>query len=409
MGGWEMPAGQGWGWSCGSLSWAQPGITGTDGECREHRCSSSLSPSLSLRRCWERDKVATQSRSFSMAETSTTDFSLIYTTSGYLNSSGNNMDMCLTLSYESLVFLGVCTGISLFGVVTNGIVIWFLFSHTRNPFTVYILNLAVADFSLLLLLFLLMSAFLSLTICSLFNHIMFSYRVLEIILGFLCHFFDLSSLGLLTAISVDRCVSVFFPIWYRCYRPRHLSGIVSGLLWAFAGAFVSSMYLSFHFRVTYEEVFGGIGIAIIVTLSSVMLISNLSLFIKLRCGFQRRHPGKLYCCCPAQCHLLLCPCYSFQCRGIPLIFRLQRNYFLTWYFLLLALLNSSTNPIVYFLVGNCQQLFQCVTPLLVKNLFPISILNLPCRSLTPFPLVLSLVTRENRSVPAPPLPLVRKL
>uniref|UniRef100_A0A8B9R1A1 G-protein coupled receptors family 1 profile domain-containing protein n=1 Tax=Anas platyrhynchos TaxID=8839 RepID=A0A8B9R1A1_ANAPL len=354
MGGWEMPAGQGWGWSCGSLSWAQPGNTGTDGECREHRCSSSLSPSLSLRRCWERDKVATQSRSFTVAETSTTDFSLNYTTSRRLNSSGNNMDMCLTLSYKTLVFLGVCMGISLCGVVTNGIVIWFLFSHTRNPFTVYILNLAVADFSLLLLLFLLMSAFLSLTICSLFNHIMFSYRVLEIILGFLCHFFDLSSLGLLTAISVDRCVSVFFPIWYRCYRPRHLSGIVSGLLWAFAGAFVSSMYLSFHFRVTYEEVFGGIGIAIIVTLSSVMLISNLSLFIKLRCGFQRRHPGKLYVA-------VLLNVIFFFVLAIPfsievfLNLKHTQNLFPNLVFLLLALLNSNTNPIVYFLVGSCQR------------------------------------------------------
>ncbi|XP_027314839.1 proto-oncogene Mas-like [Anas platyrhynchos] len=264
------------------------------------------------------------------------------------------MDMCLTLSYKTLVFLGVCMGISLCGVVTNGIVIWFLFSHTRNPFTVYILNLAVADFSLLLLLFLLMSAFLSLTICSLFNHIMFSYRVLEIILGFLCHFFDLSSLGLLTAISVDRCVSVFFPIWYRCYRPRHLSGIVSGLLWAFAGAFVSSMYLSFHFRVTYEEVFGGIGIAIIVTLSSVMLISNLSLFIKLRCGFQRRHPGKLYVA-------VLLNVIFFFVLAIPfsievfLNLKHTQNLFPNLVFLLLALLNSNTNPIVYFLVGSCQR------------------------------------------------------
>ncbi|XP_068539660.1 proto-oncogene Mas-like [Anas acuta] len=343
-----------------------------------------------------------------MAETSTTDFSLIYITSGYLNSSGNNMDMCLRLSYESLVFLGVCTGISLCGVVTNGIVIWFLFSHMRNPFTVYILNLAVADFSLLLLLFLLMSAFLSLTICSLFNHIIYFYMNLQIILGFLCHFFDLSSLGLLTAISVDRCVSVFFPIWYRCYRPRHLSGIVSGLLWAFAGAFVSSMYLGLYFDVPYEEAFGGIAVAITVSLSSVMLISNLSLFIKLRCGFQRRHPGKLYVA-------VLLNVIFFFVLAIPFSIEVFLNLNHTWHIfpyqvpLLLALLNSNTNPIVYFLLGNCQQLFQCVTSLLVKNLFPISILNLPCRSLTPFPLVLSLVTRENRSVPAPPLPLVRKL
>ena len=54
-------------------------------------------------------------------------------------------------------------------------------------------------------------------------------------------------------------------------------------------------------------------------------------------------------------------------------------------------------------------LFQCMTTLSVKNLFLISSLNLPCHSLTPFPQVLSLVTKENRSAPAPPLPLVRKL
>ncbi|XP_009875152.1 PREDICTED: mas-related G-protein coupled receptor member D-like, partial [Apaloderma vittatum] len=63
----------------------------------------------------------------------------------------------------------------------------------------------------------------------------------------LCHFFDLSSLGLLTAISVERCVSVLFPIWYRCRRPKHLSGIVSGLLWACAGFFTSYLYLNLIF------------------------------------------------------------------------------------------------------------------------------------------------------------------
>uniref|UniRef100_A0A8C3BXT0 G-protein coupled receptors family 1 profile domain-containing protein n=1 Tax=Cairina moschata TaxID=8855 RepID=A0A8C3BXT0_CAIMO len=294
------------------------------------------------------------SRNFTMAETSTTDLSLSYTTSGYLNSSGNNTDMCFSLPYEYLVFLGVCMGISLCGLVTNGIAIWFLFSHMRNPFTVYILNLAVADFSLLLLLFLLMLAFLSLTICSFFNHIIFSYIELEIIVGFLCHFFDLSSLGLLTAISVDRCVSVFFPIWYRCYRPRHLSGIVSGLLWALAGSFVSSMYLSFYFDVPYEEAFGVIAIAITVTLSSMMLISNLSLFIKLRCGFQRRHPGKLYVA-------VLLNVIFFFVFAIPFSLDVFLNLphtqelFPHQVSFLLALLNSSTNPIVYFLVGCCRR------------------------------------------------------
>ena len=54
-------------------------------------------------------------------------------------------------------------------------------------------------------------------------------------------------------------------------------------------------------------------------------------------------------------------------------------------------------------------LFQFMTTLLLKNLFLIRSLNFPCHSLTPFPLVVLLVTKEERSVPTPPLTLVRKL
>uniref|UniRef100_A0A8B9DSY2 G-protein coupled receptors family 1 profile domain-containing protein n=2 Tax=Anser cygnoides TaxID=8845 RepID=A0A8B9DSY2_ANSCY len=314
----------------------------------------SLSFLVSHRRGCKRDKVATRSRSFTMAETSTTDLSLSYTIFQYLDSFENNTHICLRLSYESLVFLGVCMGISLCGLAVNGIVIWFLFSHMRNPFAVYILNLAVADFALLLFSFLLMLAILILTICSLFDYIILSYIELEIIVGFLCHFFDLSSLGLLTAISVDRCVSVFFPIWYRCHRPKHLSGIVSGLLWVLAGSFVSSMYLSFYFVKRYGDAFGGIAIAITVTLSSMMLISNLSLFIKLRCGFQRRHPGKLYVA------VLLNVIFFFVFAipfSVEVFFNLPRTQelFPDKVSFLLALLNSSTNPIIYFLVGSCRR------------------------------------------------------
>ena len=45
---------------------------------------------------------------------------------------------------------------------------------------------------------------------------------------------------------------------------------------------------------------------------------------------------------------------------------------------------------------------------IVKNLFLISNLTLPNHSFMPFPQILLLVTRERRSVPAPPLPIMRK-
>ncbi|XP_009989831.1 PREDICTED: mas-related G-protein coupled receptor member B2-like, partial [Tauraco erythrolophus] len=102
---------------------------------------------------------------------------------------------------------GVCIGISLCGLVGNGIVMWFLGFHMKqNPFTIYILHLAEADFSLLLLFFLLLLA-------------------------------DLSN----------------------C-----------------------------------ETVFDSVDTTISIILSSMMLISNLSLFVRLRCGSQRWHLEKLY-------------------------------------------------------------------------------------------------------------------
>ncbi|NXS92910.1 MRGRD protein, partial [Jacana jacana] len=143
-------------------------------------------------------------------ETNTVDLSLNYVTSAYVDYGENVEYECSRLPYGLMVFAVVCTGVSLCGLVWNGIVVWFLGLHMRkNPFTVYILNLAVADFSLLLLFFLLLLAILSLTsFCSYLHHFIYFYIDFVFVVEFLCHFFDLSSLGLLTAISVERCISV---------------------------------------------------------------------------------------------------------------------------------------------------------------------------------------------------------
>ncbi|NWY52185.1 MAS protein, partial [Chionis minor] len=143
-------------------------------------------------------------------ETNTTDLPLNSMTSGYVDYWEIIEYQCSKLSYGLMVFAGVCMGLSFCGLVWNGIVMWFLGFHMKkNPFTVYILNLAVADFSLLLLFFLLTAAILSLTAnCSYLYHFFAFYIDFVFVVEFLCHFFDLSSLGLLTAISVERCTSV---------------------------------------------------------------------------------------------------------------------------------------------------------------------------------------------------------
>ncbi|KGL94282.1 Proto-oncogene Mas, partial [Charadrius vociferus] len=160
---------------------------------------------------------------------------------------------------------------------------------------------------------------------------------------------------LLTAMSIERCVSVLFPIWYRCHRPKHLSGIMCGVLWALAGLVVSLAFIictSFYHR-ECDKVLDGLSIANILIFFLFPLLSNLSLFIKLRCGSQRRHPGKLYVA------VLLSVIFMFI-FGLPLTVVILIRYFGRRLYILqiaylLASLNSSVNPVVYFLVGSCRQ------------------------------------------------------
>ncbi|XP_005431528.2 mas-related G-protein coupled receptor member H-like, partial [Geospiza fortis] len=168
------------------------------------------------------------------------------------------------------------------------------------------------------------------------------------------HVFDLSSLGLLAALSVERCISVLCPIWYRCHRPRHLSAVVSGALWALAGAFVSSLYLTSTYSEDSGTAVAGVALAICVVFSLMMLVSNLILFLKLRCGSRRRQPGKLFVAIVL--NILL-----FFAFGIPFcvevfinlpdsgdLFPEDPSFFL-------ALLNCSLNPVIYVLVGSCRR------------------------------------------------------
>ncbi|NWI41728.1 MRGRH protein, partial [Picathartes gymnocephalus] len=143
-------------------------------------------------------------------ENSTTNLTLNDTIYGSLDLEEYVPAQCSSIPYTLIAFAGVCLGISLCGLAGNGVVIWFLGFHTKqNPFTVYILNLAVADFSLLLLFLLLLLAFLTLAaFCTFLFHLTPLYVGFMFAVELLCHLFDLSSLGLLAALSVERRISV---------------------------------------------------------------------------------------------------------------------------------------------------------------------------------------------------------
>ncbi|XP_068004655.1 mas-related G-protein coupled receptor member D-like [Melanerpes formicivorus] len=302
-----------------------------------------------------------------MEETITADPSLSSLTCGYVEDIKYN---CSRIPSALMVFAAVCMGISGCGLVGNGLVVWFLGFHTKqNPFTTYILHLAIADFSLTLLFFLLMLATLSFTVVCLYHFFPF-YKDFVFAVEFLCHFFDLSSLGLLTALSVERCLSVLFPSWYQSHRPKNCSGIVCGVLWALAGLFVSSMWLSSTFAGSYEMTFDGVDITISIIFSSVMLVSVLALSIKLRCGSQRRHPRKL--------SVTVLLNVTFFLFALAILFGVEvfqsvpisHELFPEVTSSLVAVLSSSIYPALYFLLGSCRQRrFQCSIRAAFQRLF----------------------------------------
>uniref|UniRef100_A0A8V5G9D5 Uncharacterized protein n=1 Tax=Melopsittacus undulatus TaxID=13146 RepID=A0A8V5G9D5_MELUD len=283
-----------------------------------------------------------------MEGTNTTDLSLNYTRDGNWSKDRNVQNPCFFLPDGEMTLYFVCMVICIFGMVGNGIVLWFLgFQMKRNPFTVYILNLAVADCCVLIVYFLLIPGYINLTmICyGLDSFLPFFFKYVGAV-PFI--------LGLLTALSTERSVSVIFPIWYRCHRPKHLSGIVSGVLWASVSSFMLSIYLCFKLFEINVTIFRNVGIAYSVILSVLMLISNVSMVIRLRCGSQRWHLGKLYVA-------VVLNVIFFFAFGMPytvdaflnLLFYVFR--FPNTVTLVLALLNSSINPVIYFLVGSCRQ------------------------------------------------------
>ncbi|XP_014804212.1 PREDICTED: mas-related G-protein coupled receptor member H-like [Calidris pugnax] len=260
-------------------------------------------------------------------------------------------DSCI-LEVTDMAIDGLTLLICLCGLVGNGVVLWLLgFRIRRNPITVYILNLAVTDFAFLL--FIVASSLLYLidnSSCDptgilkyqrwLFQFSLFSYNM---------------SLYLLTAISIERCVSILCPLWYRCRRPQRLSAALCALLWVLSIAVTAPVTALCLMK--YEEHCQTALISMYVLnfliLAPPMVISNVILFIKVLCGSQQRQPKRLYI-------VIFLTVLFFLIFGVPLSIQNFLQQF-SYRFLssqavfLLASINSSINPFIYFLVGSCRR------------------------------------------------------
>ncbi|XP_074087737.1 mas-related G-protein coupled receptor member A7-like [Macrotis lagotis] len=233
--------------------------------------------------------------------------------------------------------------ITLVGLVGNGLVLWLLgFCIKRNSFSVYILNLAAAD-SLYLCCSFLMSI-----------HALVSYRSnsgLHIVLDLLKAMFYLVGMSLLAVISTERCLSVLFPIWHRCNRPKHTSTVVCIVLWALIGL----VWLTFYILCVCRTIDNICAVNTVVLFVWFVLlfpwlgVSSLTLLLRVQCTSQYRQPPRLYL-------LVLLTVLVFLLCGMPLgisgfILRFHRVSILLWLPQLLACVNSSANPFIYFILG----------------------------------------------------------
>ncbi|XP_074129811.1 mas-related G-protein coupled receptor member D [Sminthopsis crassicaudata] len=256
---------------------------------------------------------------------------------------------------ENVTPLGIVAIIVLLclcGLAGNGTIIWLLrFGIKKNPYSIYILNLAIADF-----LFLFCMALshvlnrpefgpLSQTISEAFKRI----RYLAYTLG----------LSLLATISTQRCLSVLFPIWYRCHRPQHLSPLVCAVLWLLA---ILENLVAICFCVIQKEnknpcqkvdlfyvvmIFG--------VFTPAMCISGLILFIKVRRISPKRRPARLYtiilvtilvfliCALPLAIHWFILYWLKMSERPKMIFFDVAKIF---------SCVNSTANPIIYFMVGS---------------------------------------------------------
>ncbi|KAK9402957.1 Mrgprh: Mas-related G-protein coupled receptor member H [Crotalus adamanteus] len=253
----------------------------------------------------------------------------------------------LTLSVEEIVWTGITLTVCCVGFVGNGYIIWLLgFQMKRNSFTTFILNLAITDFGFLT----------SIVISIIFEFINLLGSILALICFSFSHMMYINAHFLMTAISIDRCVAVLFPIWHRCSLPKHLSPAVCVFFWIASFLLAGTVnIMKFTKVIVNDRLFT---LHLFVTAMVCLLLITLSivvLFIKMCLKSNQKNQGRLLL-------VILITLLSFLILAFPLsiiamILKISSSetyrklqYLILWS-IMLSCLNSSINPVIYFLVG----------------------------------------------------------
>ncbi|XP_028716930.1 mas-related G-protein coupled receptor member B4-like [Peromyscus leucopus] len=276
------------------------------------------------------------------------------TDSGIINLIYNPGNLHCVTMYKIIDILTVI--ICMVGLAGNAIVLWLLgFCVHRNAFSVYVLNLAGADF-----LFLCFQTVLLLKKILILFNVSFFYFDVVFYLASISLFPYLAGLCMIAAISIERCLAVLWPIWYHCQRPRHMSSVLCVLIWAFSLLLSlllgcgCILLLSGH-EYSLCQIAAFATVVFITVLSVISCGFNLALLVRIFCGSQRIPVTRLYVtiALTVLVFLLFGLPFGIYCmlviltRKLPTIFSCDSNDIINF----LTCVNSCANPIIYFFVG----------------------------------------------------------
>ncbi|XP_075046519.1 formyl peptide receptor-related sequence 1-like [Mixophyes fleayi] len=232
------------------------------------------------------------------------------------------------------------------GIPGNGLVIWIAGFKMKTISAVWFLNLAIADFIFCMSIPLLHLSYKELGIF---------YEVINIILSItMC-----TSVCFLTAMSIDRCVSVMWPIWSQTHRTHKCIRIISTIIWVVGliltapDLFIDDMYRECIINSTYKlKIIRFVGLFVIPF--TAILMCYYIIFLKLRTVKRPNRSQRPYkiitavvicffiCWFPYYISPFL-PKSDLPSWAIVLIYQLAEN---------LASFNSCINPILYVFI--CQ-------------------------------------------------------
>ncbi|XP_040182818.1 chemokine-like receptor 1 [Rana temporaria] len=258
----------------------------------------------------------------------------------------------------------------LLGTTGNGLVIFFTtFRMKKTVSVVWFLNLAIADFSFTFLLIL------RIVRLAMDHHWPFG-RFMCILNSAIFYINQIASLFLITVISIDRLVSVKFPVWCQNHRTPRLASIVTLVVWVLAfilslpysmfkdttkvenvvyclSNYFSDKDVARNYGVTITRFVGGFVLPLtVIVLCYTVILSH----IRRKYMTKARKPLKIIAAVIISFFVCWFPYHVFSLLRLSIKYRGKEHFknvvrIGMQYCKILAIMHSCVNPVLYVFVG----------------------------------------------------------